>query len=411
MFKALKQDLISINPALECLEFLSYRIARDDYRGIHKLQHYRWNLDYIKIILNHLKKYDLLYHSTGDIGDNYKYKDNEKEFCNFLKEVNKDLAKINFSVTDMVMRKIIFVNLQRMGFVDRFTRKKEICEVKKVYRNYRYVKISQKGLDLLNSKNIFEEIKILGMALDELFEGLVQSIFEIINSLDNNFLSIYEFMFFVSFLGNTNKNNTIIQKEHIVEYIKEFRTLKARKQTIINIVKNFCTPENFKGNKIGKRDFHNWKNQAQSIFQALGLMVIFDYDEKNEKILLKNELGKEKIKFKRNNLIKEQYFKEHNIEKNVIFELHHIVPFYFAKDLEMLKAIDHWKNLIYIDASSHKRLTLDKKIKFAIRLDFLDNDVKLDDLLNNEIVLKYKKNVLYNKVLKNLMKEYNQSLL
>ncbi|QWU80345.1 hypothetical protein DU474_02495 [Campylobacter novaezeelandiae] len=410
MFEALKKDLKSINPALSCLEFLSSRIIRDDYRGIHKLQHYRWNLGYIKIVLKYLKKYDLLYHTAGDIRENYRYKDDELEFCNFLKMINDDLGKIGFSVTDMAMRKIIFVNLQRMGFLQRFDKNKKLCKVNKIYRNYRYVKISKKGLELLNSKNIFEEIKILGVALDRLFDGLVQSIFELINTLDENYLSIYEFMFFVSFLGKTI-NEEIINKEKIILFINEFRSLKARKKVVIETIKTFCDPKKFKGNKIDKRDFHNWKNQAQSIFEALGFMSIFEYDEKNEKIFLKTTLNKEKIKFKRSSLIKEQYFKEHKINKNISFELHHIVPFYFAKNLDMLKAIDDWRNLIYIDANSHKILTLDKDIKFAIRLSFDSDDVVLDNFRGFKFVLKKEQNVFYNKDLQIIMKDYNRSLL
>ena len=50
-----EKRLISLNPALECLKFLHYRILRDDYRGTHKLQHYRWSAKYIKLVLKNLK--------------------------------------------------------------------------------------------------------------------------------------------------------------------------------------------------------------------------------------------------------------------------------------------------------------------------------------------------------------------
>ena len=45
--------LLGIQPALECLKFLAWRVNRDDYRGTHKLQHYRWNKEYIKIVLKY----------------------------------------------------------------------------------------------------------------------------------------------------------------------------------------------------------------------------------------------------------------------------------------------------------------------------------------------------------------------
>lgn len=86
-----KVQLIEINPALPCLEFFYYRVLRDDYRGVHKLQHYRWNTDYIKIVLKHLPQDNLLLHTQGDIYDNYRYSDEEQNFCEYLKKVNKDL--------------------------------------------------------------------------------------------------------------------------------------------------------------------------------------------------------------------------------------------------------------------------------------------------------------------------------
>lgn len=58
-----KTALLDINPALECLKFLYHRVLRDDYRGLHKLQHYRWSVEYIKIVLKHLPKDKLLLHT------------------------------------------------------------------------------------------------------------------------------------------------------------------------------------------------------------------------------------------------------------------------------------------------------------------------------------------------------------
>ncbi|WP_185908817.1 hypothetical protein [Campylobacter troglodytis] len=35
-----EKKLSSLNPTLECLKFLHYRILRDDYRGTHQTYHY-----------------------------------------------------------------------------------------------------------------------------------------------------------------------------------------------------------------------------------------------------------------------------------------------------------------------------------------------------------------------------------
>lgn len=405
-----REKLLRIQPTLKCLNFLYHRILRDDYRGTHKLQHYRWNKDYIKTVLKYLPKDELLYHTQGDIRKDYLYKYEEEAFCEYLKNVNKALLLQNIgSVTDMAMRKIIFVNLHRMGFIERFDKNKKLCEVGKRYQ-YRYVKITQNGLDFIHSKDIFEEQKYLGIALDFLFGGVVQDILDIINELEPKYLSISEMMFFVSYLGKHYQGN-ILTKDMIIDFINEFRSLKARQKAVESVISDFCNPRNFEGNKTQKRDFHNWKNEAQSMFDSLALMSLFEYDKQKERLLLRADINKKKISFKRSSLIKMRYFKEHEVQKDVRFELHHIVPFYYAKDIDSLKAIDDWQNLLYIDANSHKILSLDKNKKKAIRLRFDELNARLDNLIGDEIVLRYTDNVRYKIALQERLILYNQRLL
>lgn len=402
-----KIQLQGIAPALQCLNFLYERVLRDDYRGTHKLQHYRWDKAYIKTVLKYLPKDKMLYHTQGDIYEDYIYKDEEFAFCEYLARVNKDLSTISKSVTDMAMRKIIFVNLQRMGFIHRYNAKKKLCDVDKKSR-YRYVQISQSGLNFLNAKDIFEEQKILGIALDSVFDGVVQDVLDIINEL--GFLSVSEMIFFVSYLGK-NYENKILTKDKICEFILEFRSLKARQKVVENVISKFCNPKKFKGNKNAKRDFHNWKNEAQSLFDSLDLMSYFEFDRANERLLLKSVINGDKIIFKRSSIIKKLYFKEHEVQKDLCFELHHIVPFYFAKDIDALKAIDDWQNLIYIDANSHKIFSLDKNLKNALHLSFQNKDALLDDLCGNEKILKYIDNIKYKIALQERLLNYNKKLL
>lgn len=404
-----KNKLIGINPALDCLKFLYYRVLRDDYRGTHKLQHYRWSAEYIKIVLKHLPKDSFLLHTQGDIYDDYIYSNEEQKFCEYLNRVNKDLLSLNASITDMVMRKIIFVNLQRMGFIDRFNKKKELCNINRKYQ-YKYVKITQRGLDFINSKDIFEEQRHLGIALDFVFDGVVQDVLDILNTLEPQYISVSEMMFFITYLGKEYQGS-ILTKDKIVEFINEFRSLKARAKVVEAVISEFCLPENFVGNKTDKRDFHNWKNETQSMFNSFNLMSLFEYDTAKQRLLLKASINGENITFKRSNLIKSEYFKQHEVQKDVRFELHHIVPFYYAKDIDALKAIDNWQNLIYIDANSHKIFSLDKSAKKAIRLNFKDLDAVLDNLIGDEIVLKYMDNIKYKEELQQRLVRYNQNLL
>ena len=125
---------------------------------------------------------------------------------------------------------------------------------------------------------------------------------------------------------------------------------------------------------------------------------------------MRTQINNQSITFKRSNTIKQEYFSNHSVEKDPIFELHHIVPFYFAKDIDSLKIIDAWQNLIYIDANSHKRLT-HKSGRNAVRLNFSGKDVLLDDFLDFTLCLKFKDNARYNALLQEVMIEYNRKLL
>lgn len=405
-----KNSLLGINPALESLRFLHDRVLRDDYRGLHKLQHYRWSVEYIKIVLKHLPKDSLLLHTQGDIYEDYRYSSDEAVFCEYLKNMNYGLSKIHKSVTDMAMRKIIFVNLQRMGLIDRFNKKQELCAIDKTYRNYKYVKITQSGVEFLESKNIFEEQRHLGIALDFVFGGIVQDVLDIANALNPQHISVSEMMFFISYLGK-KYDGKILTKDRVIDFINEFRSLKARQKVVEYVINEFCLPQNFKGNKTQKRDFHNWKNETQTLFDSFDLMAIFEYDRAKQRLLLKANINGEKLVFKRSNMIKAEYFTQHEVQKDICFELHHIVPFYYAKDIHALKAIDNWLNLIYIDTNSHKIFTLDKSAKKAIRLAFSGENVLLDNFIGNEVVLKYSDNVRYKIALQQRMLHYNKTLL
>lgn len=160
--------------------------------------------------------------------------------------------------------------------------------------------------------------------------------------------------------------------------------------------------------KTGKRDFCNQKNETEAIFNNLALISYFEYDKTKELLFLRSKIDGKSIKFKRSSFIKDEYFKNHNVEKNIQFELHHIIPFYYAKNFDELKIIDDWRNLIYIDANSHKLVT--KNSNF-IRLNFDKDDAILDNFLGDKIMLENLKNIKYKISLQKQMIEYNKGLL
>ncbi len=79
-------------------------------------------------------------------------------------------------------------------------------------------------------------------------------------------------MFFVTFLNIDN-----FTRSEIIEYVREYRSLsRIQKEKLKELAQDYCNPNHFNGNKLEKRDYHNWKNQAQQIFSLLEQSVFFE---------------------------------------------------------------------------------------------------------------------------------------
>jgi type IIS restriction enzyme R protein (MBOIIR) len=103
----------------------------------------------------------------------------------------------------------------------------------------------------------FKKNLIYTKAINTLLLGLSNDLLDVILASSSNNLSIYEFMFFISFI-NKNLNGHCYSKSELINLMFEFRGMsKFQKNKVIDIVDNYCNPKNFKGNKKNKRDFHN----------------------------------------------------------------------------------------------------------------------------------------------------------
>ena len=64
--------------------------------------------------------------------------------------------------------------------------------------------------------------------------------------------------------------------------------------------------------------------------------------------------------------------------------------------------------MVYIDAFSHAKITQNKNKN--VILEVVENDITLSDYSDNEVYLKYQKNILYKPDNKKVMKKYNFEL-
>ena len=202
-------------------------------------------------------------------------------------------------------------------------------------------------------------------------------------------------MFFVSAIDTNAGFN--INIDMAIKLIKEYRILTTIQQKeVIETLKTDLRPKNYGGSRINKRDFHNWHNKAVQTYYLLNQTVYFE--TRQEKLVLKTGknsfVAPDKTRLNRSVNEKHLYFKEHNIQKKTIgFEPHHIIPLAWSENIHHFKIIDKWKNLIYIDAFSHAKIT--QNANKNVVLDILHEDMILSDYSKNKVYLRHSKNALY----------------
>ena len=225
-------------------------------------------------------------------------------------------------------------------------------------------------------------------------------------------------MYFGSFLGCEIHNKKYTESD-IIELIKDYRHMsKYQKIQLEKEVISYCNPNNFnkKGmNKNNKRDYHNWKNEAEQIYMLLNQTVLYEIIDKNKLVVKVGEgaLFENEAKLKRSYTEKKKYFENHDIQKTPGFEFHHIVSLFMADNKNEYSSLDVWQNMIYIDAYMHSKLHDTCDTYFEIK--FENNNLIIEDIectnKNKSLKLIKDKNILYNTKNIKIMKTYNKGYL
>lgn len=402
-----KEKLCSIDYSKECLVFLADRIGFDGYRGIQRSQHNRYDMDCVYVMLDELYKIagrEKLVIRTTDLQKRPSNLPEERMYAIYVDALSRKLGRC----TQDSVRKNLFVDLHRMGLIERFNAKgKQVGPFDNGTK--KYVRISELGIDFINENHtLFERKLSYTRAIDTLTVGLADEMLTIID-LDG-FISETEFQFFFSFYGKTLNEHRYAVSE-LVDYIKEFRILsKYQQEYVVSLVKEYCNPKSFEGDKTDKRDFHNWLNETQQIFMLMSQTAYYEIDGDELKIRIgKDGLYENKEKLVRSKTEKEEYFKQHSVAKTKGFEIHHIVPLCWAKTVLEFAALDVWKNMVYIDGYKHAIITQSKNKH--VKLGFAADDMIFRDFTDDEVYCVYNTNVLYNPNHKMIMLSYNRELL
>ncbi len=171
--------IIDINPGNNALKFISKRISDDKYRGAHHSQHNRYDsrrmIGILKLLNQYAPNQELMAIRTADFSKrptNTAEEGTYAEFCNAAKAVSE-------IGTQDAMRKTLFVDLHRMGLINRFNKNKESLDPF-ARTSIKYVSISDQGLKLINSSNILDQDFIFSKAIDNLLGGSIDVILEIL---------------------------------------------------------------------------------------------------------------------------------------------------------------------------------------------------------------------------------------
>lgn len=405
----------SIQIGNKALEFIERRVADDMYRGNVSSEHNRYDMREIHTILQLLDKYapdkSLMRIRTTDISKRPSNYPDEYQYAKFCDEVKSTVDKKKG--TQDSIRKNIFLDLHRMGFINRFDSQQNLLLPYTKHKTIKYVALTDFGKRFAAEHNILNQSYMFSKALDKLLEGYLELTLDLLYDFDNDIrrLTKYEYMFFVTAV-NTNTSFNITKSE-CIDLINEYRKLSpAQCRGVIELLKAQLNPNLFNGNKKDKRDWGNWCNKIDQIFSLFNQTAYFEVlngvlQLKIKKITTSD--GNIKKVIKRSTSAKLEYFKNHNVNKKIGFELHHILPLSWAESPEQFKLFDNWQNLIYIDAYTHSKITQNNNKNIILTCD--GNNIILSDISNNGLYLVYEINIIYNIILLNTMLHYNSELL
>jgi len=411
-------DLLMISPGNEAIEFIIRRIANDKYRGNVSIQHTVYDMNKIVLLLKTLDRFapnkQLIKIRTEDLSKRPINTPDEIVYANFVNDFSRQVD----NDTQDTIRKNIFPDLHRMGLIDRYDKNKIKTDP---YRQtpIAYVSITDQGLKLIKA-NPLDQRFIWSKSLDLILGGLVDITLEILRDDDYKYENItkWEYMFFVSAVNLGEDFSFSITKEECIRLIKEFRRLSFFQiQQVIDTLRENMKPERYTGNKTNQRDFHNWRNKNDRIFERFSQTVYFQVGGKNKdrevcslstkKIVTKS--GKIVGIRKRSLSEKINYYKNHGISEKISgFELHHVVALSFSESPEQYNMFDNWRNMVYIDAFKHAQITQNRNRNVIMQAK--SDDILLIDYKNNRVHLKNKKNIIYKAELQHIMINYNKSL-
>lgn len=395
----MRKYVSNINPGNAALEFIDCRLADDKYRGNWSSQHNRFSMHKVITILQLLDKYapnhSLMQIRTTDLSKRPQNTPDEAAYAMYCNEAKQAAG----SGTQDAMRKNHFPDWHRMGLIERYGHD-QIPTDPFTKQRVKYVALTGQGMRLIEADGIDEQYYIYSSGIDKLLGGFISTLLLLLRNERHALkrIGIHEFMFFVSAIDT--HTNFKIGLEKCVALLKAYRSLSTiQARSVVEILSEELKPANFSGDKSAKRDFHNWQNKAQQIYDLLNQTVYFEVREATL------YLRKDRV---RSFSEKVKYFDRHRVSRTPGFELHHVVPLGWSQSREQFKLFDSWKNLVYIRAYEHALITQNRNRNIIMTA--AGDDLVLSDFSDNEVYLERDKSILYAVKRQATMLDYNKEL-
>jgi len=400
------EDILSIKRRNDFLSYIVNRITNENYRGTHKSQHQRYDLDkavsFLRNFYNIAATNKMLI-PKGDwkMSDEKKQLELKKDFYDYYCLVQKTGIGANS------IKKHLFVDFARAGFFEKYDKNGRLIQNLQKRTSTKHIKLSEDGVKLLSSDEIVVRYRLFTKGVEKL---LGDSLIDLIQAIDLSEFRRETFTFEEYTLIFSDDEN--IDGSEKIELLKSYRSLsQSEKRKTLDLIKKYCTPERFKGNKTTKRDYHNWKNETDQLFSLFKTTIYFE---------VLNQGGQDVFKLNTSDNIgiftatrgahpKSEYFKRHGVEKISGYELHHIVPISYVVNKEEHKIVDDYRNLIYLCKQKHNEIKRNYII-FAEenpRIHFKDRCNPNTNIVTAERSI----NASFNPQLLNKIEKYNQHLI
>lgn len=425
-YKNISKKILAIDdPNNLALKYITKKINSNNYRNVPSPEQNGQNVDQVWKFLSVLnkKKYKMLPIPPGDDDGRMTSRDFPL-YVEFKTEVEKKLGKM----TKNSIKKNYGVDLHRGGLITRFDKNKLETDPFKRSIVY-YFQITQDGKKFAKEKNKIKRDKHYELYTERLIGDLKEDVEKILSDKNGiNYLTFHEVMFFVISMRD-NDENLFLDYNQCIELLVSYRKLSkhARTNEIHDILSTSLKPSNFENvTKTYKRDYDNWVNKINHIFEKLDFGSTFNIVDKEKGNAFQKiqyaSTSKTKKQIDRDKNERKKYFEKHfnKNEKKLktdnpnlkAFELDHIVPIKDGKRMEPAyqKNIENYKNLLFISADKHKIKSVQRS-KFKILEKLENNDLMYKSFDGECLILKFKENVLYNPKLIDDMLSHNKELL